>query len=749
MSNADTDSAPEPIPIEALYDQTRVSDLALSPDGERVAYVTEEFDEREDDRRRSVWVVPADGSRDPHRLTRASDASAPAWSPDGSRLAVLAARERDVELAVAGIEDDEEDGGEGTDADDDGSENGNNDGGDGNGGDADEPKPQVWTFDLELGGDARQVTDREEGVREFDWGPEGERFIVAARDPTDDEREYLDGRRDGGPIETERLQHKVNGQGWLDTVTTYLFVVEVESREQRRLDDAYGSGAFEPLAGLEPTWISEDEIAFLSNRSGRPDDSAAMDLYLVDSAGGEATRVTEGELTVRAIEPAPTGSDARLAFAAGDPENPCVPTQVYAWDGENDRAGDEYESLTADLDRTLTWGASLRWIDEGTLVTAIADEAHTRLYRVGVDSTTERLGTDVAEEASIPAFDYQNGTVALVRSHPAEGLDVYTTSLDALDTLDDERSGDGADSGKRDSDERDSDAGNGELRRVTALNDEFPDEHATPVCRRVSYESEGSEESEIDAIYYSPPDFEPREAESGASESRPLVVSIHGGPISYDAPEWRFEYAVLASRGYVVLCPNYRGGSSYGREFAEELYGEWGTVEVEDITAGIDALVERGWVDPDRVFGRGFSYGGIAQGYLVTQTDALTAAVPEHGIYDLRSAFGTDDTHVRMESEFGLPWDERETFEAASSITQAGNIDTPLLVMAGGEDWRCPSSQSEQLYVSARKQGVPAKLVLYPDEHHDVGDPDRATHRLRELTAWYERFDPAQETSEE
>jgi len=720
-----TGSGPEPIPIEAFSEQARVSDLALSPDGNAVVYVVEEFDESEDERRRSVCVVPTDGSRDPHRLTRASDASSPKWSPDGSRLAVLAARERDVSLAVTDSGGEPDPDGDGSDGDNEGETDGD-----------DEPKPQVWVFDLDLGGDARQVTDREEGVREFDWGPAGERVVIAARDPTKEEREYLDARRAGGPIETERLQHKFDGQGWLDTVETYLFVVSVETREERRLDDAYGGGAFEPFVGLEPTWGSEDEIAFLSNRGERPDDSAAMDLYLVDAAGGDAQRVTEGELTVGGVEPAPAGSETRLAFTAGDAENPCVPAQAYALDGE------DYESLTADLDRTLTWGAPLRWIDGETVLTTIADEAHTRLCRVGVDGSAERIGGEISENASIVAFDHRGGTIALARSHPTEGLDIYTVSIGAL-----ENGEESADSGGEASEGEKTT----ELRRVTALNEEFVDEHAMPECRRVTYESGGTE---IDAICYLPSNFDPDGPsdrgtdEEDDTEPAPLVVSIHGGPISYDVPEWRFEYAVLASRGYVVLCPNYRGGSSYGQAFAEELYGNWGTVEVEDIVAGIDALTERGWADPDRVFGHGFSYGGIAQGYLVTQTNVLTAAAPEHGIYDLRSAFGTDDSHNWMESEFGLPWEQRERFERASSITDAGEIDTPLLVMAGGEDWRCPPSQSEQLYVSARKQGVPAKFVVYPDEHHDVGDPDRAIHRLRELTAWYERHDPARHRDE-
>jgi dipeptidyl aminopeptidase/acylaminoacyl peptidase len=495
-------SDPDPVPIEAFYDLARVSDLSLSPDGERVAFVVE-FDEGENERRQSVFVVLADGSRPPHRLTRASDAHAPKWSPDGSRLGVLA--ERDAGLVVAGV------GGDGN-SDGDGGGNGSEDeegtNGDGASGDAEDsgddgPKPQIWVFDLELGGDARRVTDREEGVREFDWGPDGERIVVSARDPTEAEREYLRARREGEtPIGTERLQHKFDGQGWLDTVSTYLFVFDVETRAERRLDNAYGGGAYEPITGLEPTWVDESGITFLSNRAERPDDSAAMDLYLADPESGAVERTTDGELTVGAIEAAPVGSEKRLAFAAGDAENPCVPTRVYAWNGRS------YGSLTAEIDRTLARGTSLRWVEDEALLTTIADEAHTRLCRVGTDGNVERIGERVVENASIAALDYRHGTVALARSHPSEGLDAHTAAFDALD---------GGETNGENGDE-------GELRRVTALNDDL---------------------------------------------------------------------------------------------------------------------------------------------------------LPEHGIYDLRSTFGTDDCQIRTAQEFGLPGENRERFAAASSITDAGGIDKP------------------------------------------------------------------------
>lgn len=692
----------ESIPLDALYDVSRIIEISLSPDDQRIAFVASEASRSDDERHSSLFVVPSDGSRSPYRLTRASEAGTPKWSPDGSQLGFLAAREQDTALTVAENENEREEDGESAD-----SENGGGESTDDDGSEDSEPKSQLWVFNLERGGDARQVTDREEGVREFDWGPDGERVVISARDPTDEEREYLDARREeDAPIETERLQHKWNGKGWLETVTTYLFIVDLDTREERRLDDAYGNGAVEAFSGLRPAWNPHDgRIAFVSNRTGRPDDSKVMDIYTIHSDGTELEQLTDSDLRAMGLEWSPDGE--RLAFAAMDPENSYIPTQAYLWDEVG------YESLTGDLDRTLTWGP-IRWMDDKTLLATIADEAHTRLVEVPTDDAPpERVFEGLGADQSLRGFDLQNETLGFILTHPSGGIDIHTMDIADL---------------AMNSDESDP------MMRVTGINDDFIEKYPMPKCERISFESEGYE---IDGIVYLPPEFDQE-----SPEAHPLIVSIHGGPIFYDSPEFKFEYALWTSRGYVVFCPNYRGGSSYGEAFAEELYGQWGTVEVTDIVAGIESLTERGWADPNRIFGRGLSYGGIAQGYLVTQTDVLTAAAPEHGIYDLRSMFGTDDSHIDTANEFGLPWENPEQFDASSSITDIGNIDTPLLVMAGGEDWRCPPSQSEQLYVSAKKQGIEAKLVVYPDEHHNISDPDRAVHRLEQLTGWFEKHDP-------
>ena len=705
-----------PVPLETHYDLTQIDSVALSPDGSRVAFATREADPDEEENVASLFVAPTDGSRDPHRLTRVTGASSPKWGPDGDRLAFLATREADTERRVGrddvdsnGSENDAEDDGGADDTNGDGSEDDTTEPGGG-----DDPTQQVWVFDLALGGDAQQVTSLEESAQEFDWGPDGDRLVVAARDPTAEEQAYLDSREDGGPVETERLQHKLDGVGYLDTVDTYLHVASVDTDDAgdadgvERLDDAYGAdGAFGELSGLQPVWGPGGRIAFLSCRTDRPDDTMVRDLYTIRPDGSGLRRETDGDITASAPEWGPDGE--RLSFHGTDPENWCLPSEVYVTSADGPR------SLTAGLDRTA--GGRYHWLDESTLVGLIGDEGQTRLVRVGIDGTVERIFEAQGDDRSVSTFDTSDDRFVAVLSHPTDGEDLFafdTADLDATTEPD-------------------------SFTRLTAVNESYVADYPMPEVEWVSWNRDGVE---VEGLVYSDPSVD---LEAG---DHPVVVAIHGGPISYDEPTFSHQHAVLTSRGYVVFRPNYRGGSSYGREFAEALRGQWGTHEVTDIVDGVDHLAEKGWIDSDRVFGYGFSYGGIAQGYLVTQTDLLTAAAPEHGIYDLRSSFGTDDSHVWAENEYGVPWEESESFDAASAITDAGEIDTPMLIAAGGRDWRCPPSQSEQLYVAARKQGVPARLVVYEDEHHNIGEPERAIHRMEEVLAWYDRFDPAVEGDE-
>jgi len=692
--------------LEDFHDVSRPMAVAVCPDGNRVAFVAHESDPEEDERPASLFVAPADGSREPHRLTRAAGASQPAWSPDGSRLGFVGTRDEDLDRRV-GRDTNGDDGADG-DEDDEVDCEADSD---------DEPKPQVWYFDMDLGGDAVQVTDREEGVREFDWGPDGERVVVSARDPTEEQEEMLAQRRDDGPIEIERLQHKADGQGWLDEVTSYLFVVDVETGEETRLDDAYGQGAREPLFGLQPAWGASGRIAFASNRTDTPDDSGVMDLYTIDPDGSGLRKLTGSERRTYGYEWSPDGD--RIAFVAGDPDNWYKPAEIRVADPADGEGEAEHWSVTGSLDRTVAMLGSPAWLDGEELLVPVGDEGLTRLVRAPADRDDPvRTFPAQTRDRSLRMPHAAGGTVAAVLSDPVEGEDVFALAVDDLDADDP-----------------------GSLTRLSALNASVLADLENPDCRRLTYENGDGEK--IEAIVHLPPGFDP-----GSDDPRPVIASIHGGPMSYDGPDWTFKTAYWADQGYVVYRPNYRGSTSYGREFAESLMGTRGDLETDDVVSGLDALADRGWVDPDRSLVTGFSYGGITTANVVTRTDAFAAAAAEHGIYDFRSAFGTDDNHLWHEWEFGLPWEEPGVYADISSITDVDQVETPLLVNAGDQDWRCPPTQAEQLYVSVRKEGVPAKLVVYQNEHHNVSRPERQIHRLESITEWFREHDPEYEAED-
>lgn len=671
----------------AYYDLTRLSGVSVSPSGARIAYLGTEADREEDQTRRSLFVVPSDASEDPHRLTRVSDAGQPQWSPDGRYLAFQATRDEDTELAVT----DEEDEFESDEADD----------------EPDEPTSQVWVFDMEWGGDARQVTQFEHGVDDFDWGPDGERIVVAATDPDADTEAYLEQVEEDGPIEVERLQHKRNGSGWTDEATTYLFVTDVESRETSRLDRANDRGYD---VALQPAW-GDGRIAYVSSAAANPDDTAVTDIYTIRPDGTGRETVTDGSLTVREPRWGPHGS--RLAYIGRDPQNFYLPYELYVTDADRTDA----RSVSASIDRTLGYGG-YRWLDGETILGVIGDEGWTRLCRFDVNGDEpERTFPAQSRLETIQrggTVDVGGGVIAACFSDAETGTDIYAFDVSDLDDSDDPR------------------------RRVTSVNEELLSEVEQSTCFRLEYESSDGES--IEAIVYAPSSFDVDDP-----EEHPLLLKIHGGPMSYDAPGWRFDEQYFVDQGYLILEVNYRGSTSYGSAFCEELRGAWNGQEVADLQAGVDEVVDRGWADPDRLFVTGFSQGGVNTGYLVTATDRFAAAAAEHGIYDLTASFGTDDSQVWLTADNGLPWENPDRYRDQSSITEIDEVETPTLVTCGEEDWRCPPSQSEQFYVSLRKAGVESKLVVYQNEHHNIGDPDRAIHRLEELSTWFDRYDPGTE----
>jgi dipeptidyl aminopeptidase/acylaminoacyl peptidase len=270
------------------------------------------------------------------------------------------------------------------------------------------------------------------------------------------------------------------------------------------------------------------------------------------------------------------------------------------------------------------------------------------------------------------------------------------------------------------------------LTRLTRSNSELFSSRRSATYERVQFDN--GDGQTVEGLVAVPPGLVP------GRERAPLIVKIHGGPMAYDSPDFRFDVQYLAGLGYLVLMVNYRGSISYGEDFCQVIRGDWGPREHDDVMSGVEALVARGWADPDRLFCTGFSQGGIMTNWAVGHTDRFRAAVSEHGMWDYVSSFGTDDCHLWWQDDMGVPWQNPDQYRKTSPMSGVANINTPLLITAGELDWRCPLSQAEQLYVALKKRGVPAQLVIYQGERHAISKPRRAIDRIRRIAGWFARY---------
>jgi dipeptidyl aminopeptidase/acylaminoacyl peptidase len=228
----------------------------------------------------------------------------------------------------------------------------------------------------------------------------------------------------------------------------------------------------------------------------------------------------------------------------------------------------------------------------------------------------------------------------------------------------------------------------------------------------------------------------------------PLLVHVHGGPIWAYRNRWALGYGItplLVSRGYAVLHPNPRGSAGRGQEFADLVVGDMGGDDAQDVLAGIEALVERGVADGDRVGVFGGSYGGFMAAWLPTLTDRIAASVAISPVTDWYSQHWNSNIGA-WDAEF-LKTNPAEAPGGAyferSPVMFASKVTTPVLLTAGLQDRCTPPGQAIEFYRALREHGVETEVVLYPQEGHGVRNMPALFDYSARIVGWFERFMPA------
>jgi dipeptidyl aminopeptidase/acylaminoacyl peptidase len=553
------------------------------------------------------------------------------------------------------------------------------------------------------GGESEVMTDFPLGITDPHWFPDGKRIaflaFVLVDAPTPEKTRELLKTREKEPMKARVTEDRVYRfwDGWLtDGRVPHLFVLDLATRactdlipdSKRFFDLMDPSGHYD----IAPDGL---EIAFSANAIEPPYHPVMnWDVFTVSTNGGPVQNITKDN----------PADDVRPRYS------PDGTTILYGMQRRNDFYADRVRLVAYDRKTrrhrvlTETWDRSASAWEfipgRNEFWVAAEDEGRTGLFRSAL--------TD-----GVPALVRRGGTFDGIRPLADGGLLALKSTISSPPEL------------------YRVDA-SGE-RPLTKLNEELASQLAWGEVKDITFR--GSENRDIQAYVIFPPGFDP-------SRKWPLIELLHGGPhgITADQFHFRWNLHLLAARGYVVVAPNFHGSTSWGQTFAECIQGGWGDRPYRDAMAAVDAVIREGYIDESRMAATGASYGGYLVTWIAGQTDRFACIVNHAGVGDTLAEYASDVTYGWGKDLGGEPWDGIEIVDKMNPIRFAKNFRTPMLITHGERDYRVPVDQGLELYNVLKAKGVPARLIVFPDENHWIMKPRNSRFWYGEVEAWLSRW---------
>jgi dipeptidyl aminopeptidase/acylaminoacyl peptidase len=220
----------------------------------------------------------------------------------------------------------------------------------------------------------------------------------------------------------------------------------------------------------------------------------------------------------------------------------------------------------------------------------------------------------------------------------------------------------------------------------------------------------------------------------------PMLMWIHGGPWSMYNVGFNWAWQNFAADGYAVLYTNPRGSTGYGQDFVNGIQYSYPGKDYDDLMAGVDAALAKGWIDDKNLFVCGGSGGGVLTAWIVGHTDRFTAAVSMRPVINWHSFVGTTDGAAWYYQFQKYPWEDPMEYAVRSPLHYVANVKTPTMVMTGEADLRTPISQSEEYYRALKMLKKETLLVRMPDEYHGWRRPSHQLLQQLYLQAWFEKY---------
>ena len=555
-------------------------------------------------------------------------------------------------------------------------------------------KRQLYRIAL-AGGEAEQLTSGDEGVANFAWSPKGSQIAFTMIDAVTDAMKARD--KDWGEIRIEDEDQRY----------THLYVLDLSGASAGGSQDPplrYGVkqltlGSF--VVGSFDWSPDATTIAFDHRISSDAGEGGSADISVVTVA----TAARQAIVTQAGPDSNPQWSTdgSQIAFAStmGKPfyffQNGVI---AVVTPGKND-----IRSLTDAFDESPNIVA---WTRGGIFFTA---SQRTWSYLFHLDPLTKKATRHAVRDQWIGgsfSLTPDGTTTAFIGSSAIEFPDVYIAPVQTM--------------------------------AAKKISDTGAQIASWPKHTREVVKWKSQDGAEIEGVLHKPADFQ-------AGRRYPLLVVIHGGPtgVSRPVPYGQVGYYPVdgfLAKGALVLEPNYRGSAGYGEAFRSLNVRNLGIGDAWDVLSGIDALVQQGLVDKDRVGSMGWSQGGYISAFLTTRhSDRFKALSVGAGISDWMTYYVNTDIHPFTRQYLkATPWDDPKIYADTSPMTYIKQARTPTLIQHGGDDPRVPIPNAFQLYQGLRDQKVPVQLSIFKGFGHGLTKPKANRGAMQQNLDWFSKY---------
>jgi dipeptidyl aminopeptidase/acylaminoacyl peptidase len=566
--------------------------------------------------------------------------------------------------------------------------------------------PQVWIYRLSSQR-SRQLTSLSTGADGVIWSPTGTHLAFVSEvypECADDGCNAARAAEAEGKGTTARIYDELlyrHWNVWEDGLRSHLFVVS-----------ATGGAPLDVTAGKDydvpvPPFGGSGDYAFLpdgqrlvfTTKVGTDQAwQTNTDLYLVGIQGGEPELLTRS-LPGADQHPSPSPDGRLLAFLSQERAR----FEADRWRlMVLDLSTRSIREILPRFDRSVS---SIHWTPDGEGFVLVAqDQQREVVYHATLGGRIEqRLAWGNSGQLSLSADGTQAALVNDAIDRPGQ---VFAWNV----------------------------AAGGPPTQLTFLNAAVLDSVAMYGAEDISWV--GADGNTVHGMLVKPPQYRP-------GRRYPLVVMIHGGPQGAweDNFHSRWNAQMFAAGGYVTVLLNPRGSTGYGQRFTDQISKDWGGKVYIDLMSGVEHAARFPFVDSTRIAAVGGSYGGYMVNWINGNSNRFDALISHAGIFNLEAFYGATEELWFPEWEFGgPPWEDRTYYEQWSPHRFARNFKTPTLVIHGARDYRVPDTQGLQMFTALRRQGVPARLVYFPDEGHWIARPQNQRLWWSEVGAWLERY---------